>query len=282
MNFAPVVLMEGISPSNMTTIDFNALLPQDDFMKADVEFPRLRECLHNYDRKYCKRHTSSMKVASQKSSKKVVFSDKNQIIESKNLLSQEEINSCWLKKEELHKLKMAAKKDSERLRRKDAATNDDKASKFTMAYKKTKFMLNSNFKELMKLPLSRPDEDLTKWCLRNDGRRGLEKCVSKNFSIWRSKEIRNARKVVFNEQDLQREMNIKDPDAIAKVSRDCTNLSRSFAGFLGAADATAMKISSEVDRRKKMDTIYREEEKRTSISSTAIVHNSFQKQTFES
>ena len=55
-----------------------------------------------------------------------------------------------------------------------------------MGYKKTRLIVTSDLKQLVKLPLTTPVQDLSKRCTHDDGRRGLEKISSELYHEWRS------------------------------------------------------------------------------------------------
>lgn len=168
--------------------------------------------------------------------KQVVFSDEKYWVHHlvDNDLSEEEIEACWWKKKELETIKRVAKELSRGVRRTDGR---DGCSSLKMAHKKTRLILNNDFPQLVKLPPTRPDQDLQQWCAHDDGRRGLERFASTDYGSCYLTDVTNNREIVFAEQAKQFQNLTYDPVRIAKASRKVTRRARSFAQFMGEADA---------------------------------------------
>jgi len=107
----------------------------------------------------------------------------------------------------------------------------------TLAHHKVTLMLKSDFRLLLKLSRTLPDQDLFKWCAYNDGRRGLERFVSQIYSAFRQGDMVKTRQAVLIEQAGQRDAGLNDPNAIAKASQFASCRARSFAHLLAVADA---------------------------------------------
>jgi hypothetical protein len=76
--------------------------------------------------------------------------------------------------------------------------------------------------------------------------RGLERWCSLQHSILRSVKIVEVRTAVFLEQASQMMSGRKDPDLIAKVTREASKSSRSLAQYMASADAmVAMQVRKE-------------------------------------
>lgn len=163
-------------------------------------------------------------------------------------ISEEEMAVRWWTQDGLDQIKQAAKEMSLHLRR----ISKEKGCYVETAHKKTSLMLANNFKELVKLSASSPDQDLRHWCARNDGRRGLERFACKEYCNSRKDDVIGARNMVFQEQKRQRTERVYKPDIIAKVSKEKTRRARTFALFLGEADALVARGSgrSSVKRSK--------------------------------
>jgi hypothetical protein len=145
----------------------------------------------------------------------------------------EDIRIKWYGFDELGNIKQAAKETSIALRKMLAG----KECFLTMAHRKTSLILASDFKALIRLPSSTPDKDLQGWCRFEDGRRGLERFASKDYSCLRRQDIGNTRESVMGEQQRQKESMTRDPEAIARVARETSRRARTFALFFGEADA---------------------------------------------
>jgi hypothetical protein len=145
----------------------------------------------------------------------------------------EDIVAKWFTASDLLLIKENAKNQSATIRR----SGPSEECRLTMAYKKTSLMLAGDFKELVKLPTTSPDQDLRQWCSWNDGRRGLERFSSREYCYTRRGDILNAREAVLAEQDRQTEAGVKNDDLIAKASREVSRRARTFALFMGEADS---------------------------------------------
>ena len=141
----------------------------------------------------------------------------------------------WFTADELQSIRQEAKAMSSDLRSKGAA---NASSCFvTLAHRKTTLILSSDFKSLTKLSKSTPDQDLHQWCSWDDGRRGLERFSSQSYWVFRRRDISFFRESVMEESRRQQESGCHDPEAIAKVAREASRRSRTFALFMGEADA---------------------------------------------
>jgi len=110
----------------------------------------------------------------------------------------------------------------------------------TVAHHKLIFLLASKLWALLKLSPTSPDQDLLKWCSCNDGRRGLERIVSKTYSSFRQNDICETRMLVLTEQKRQRDEDIVDPEKIAILSQSASRRSRTFALIMASADASVV------------------------------------------
>lgn len=108
-----------------------------------------------------------------------------------------------------------------------------------MAHHKTTLMLSSDFKALMKLSPTTPEQDLYRWSSHADGRRGLERFVSRDYCCFRRRDIASTRSGVFKEQIRQKQLGICEPELISKLAREASRRARSFSLFMGEADALA-------------------------------------------
>jgi hypothetical protein len=109
-----------------------------------------------------------------------------------------------------------------------------------MAHHKTTLMLSSDFKGLMKLSPTTPEQDLYRWSSHADGRRGLERFVSRDYCCFRRRDIASTRTGVLKEQFRQKQQQgICEPELIAKLAREASRRARSFSLFMGEADALA-------------------------------------------
>lgn len=151
--------------------------------------------------------------------------------------TDEDVQVKWYGIGDLKQIKLKAKEECDELRK--SAWGED--SCLCVAHRKTSLMLKSDFKSLVRLSPSTPDQDLTKWCSYMDGRRGLERFASRDYALLRRKDICNTRTAVIDEHARQRALNISDPEAIAKPAREASKRARTFARFFAAADTTAAK-----------------------------------------
>lgn len=147
--------------------------------------------------------------------------------------NDEDVRIKWWGFDELSDIKQGAKETSIVLRK----TIVESESPLTMAHRKTSLILASDFKALIRLSLSTPDKDLQEWCSFDDGRRGLERFVSKDYSCLRRQDILNTRESVMGEQQRQKETMKYDPEVIARLARETSRRARTFALFFGEADS---------------------------------------------
>jgi hypothetical protein len=159
--------------------------------------------------------------------------DKKVINPEGGYYTDEDVRIKWWGFEELDDIKRGAKETSLVLRK----TLAGRECSLTMAHRKTSLILASDFKALIRLSPSTPDKDLQGWCSFNDGRRGLERFSSKDYSCLRRQDITNTRESVMDEQLRQKETMKYDPVAIARVARETSRRARTFALFFGEADA---------------------------------------------
>jgi hypothetical protein len=168
----------------------------------------------------------------------VRFEDQVQVINPETeFFTDEDVAIRWFGAEDLHLIKMGAKQQSVDLR--NNAKNHD--SYLCVAHRKTSLMLKSDFKALVKLTPSTPDQDLSKWCSYMDGRRGLERFASRDYAALRRVDITNTRTSVIHEYSRQRSEGIFDLEFVANLARDASRRARTFARFFAAADAEATK-----------------------------------------
>jgi len=166
--------------------------------------------------------------------KAVAFPSKIKTVDEKpqEWLSCEEVDLLWWTKKELLSSRSCAKDLSKQIRQ-----SEMECTPITMALKKTKLMLGAEIQKLVRLPLSRPDEDLQEWCANDDGRRGLEKYASKEYAILRHGILCSTRIAVLTEQTAQHKQGICDEELIAESSRKMSRCARTFALFMGEADS---------------------------------------------
>jgi hypothetical protein len=153
----------------------------------------------------------------------------------------------WFVPQELQQIRHGAKVQSTELRRSDQ--NQD--CYLCLAHRKTSLMLKSDFKNLIKLTPSTPDQDLTKWCAHDDGRRGLERFASRDYNVLRRNDITNTRSSVLNEQYIQREQGAACQEKIAKAAREASRRARTFARFIAVADANEAKRAAQQEQERK-------------------------------
>lgn len=172
--------------------------------------------------------------------KRVRFNRETRNINSrKEFYNDEDIETKWFTGDELLQIRNEAKAFSALLRR---GVSPD-ACDLTLAYKKTSLILSSDFKPLMELGPAGPDRHLQMgWCSHSDGRRGLERFSSREVCNQRRNDIIATRKAVLEEQSLQRDRGCFDDEAIARIARGISRRARTFAHFLGAADAKQSRI----------------------------------------
>jgi hypothetical protein len=143
----------------------------------------------------------------------------------------------WYSMEELQRIKLQAKEDSNAIRQ--SSTSQD--TSLCVAHRKTSLMLKSDFKSLVKLSPTTPDQDLSDWCSFDDGRRGLERFASRDYAALRRSDIHTTRTSVIDEYARQRNMQNVDHEAVANLARESSRRSRTFARFFAEADAGASK-----------------------------------------
>jgi len=156
--------------------------------------------------------------------------------------TDEDVEAKWWTSDELHGIKADAKHMSSELRR---SRGPREGCEVTMAHRKTSLMLAGDFKSLMRLTPTSPDQDLQEWCSYDDGRRGLERFSSRDYSCFRKRDIVNTRTSVLDEQAMQAQSGIRDEEAIARISREASRRERTLAVFLGEADAKQASDSNE-------------------------------------
>ena len=173
---------------------------------------------------------------SPKAKKRVRFSSANtRVINSvTEYYTDEDIAARWWSSNELVDVKKNAKLMSAAIRRQSAS---DEQCPIAVAHRKTTLMLASDFKGLVKLSPSTPDQDLANWCRSEDGRRGLERFSSRDYCSFRRMDVASTRHAVLAEQERQLESAIVDDNAIAQVYRSASRRARTFALFLGEADS---------------------------------------------
>ena len=147
--------------------------------------------------------------------------------------TDEDISAKWHRPCDLRAIRERAKVQSSALRKEVQASNCDIA----VAHRKTTLIISADFKGLMKLSPCTPEDDLSRWCSVEDGRRGLERFSSSIYYCFRRRDMAEVREAVLNEQAYQRENHFYDPELIARRSREVSRRSRNFALFLGGADA---------------------------------------------
>jgi hypothetical protein len=143
------------------------------------------------------------------------------------------IATKWFTSTDLLLIKENAKNQSATIRR----SGPPESCSLTLAYRKTSLMLAKEFKELVKLSTTSPDQDLREWCAYNDGRRGLERFTSREYCYTRRADVVKTREAVLAEQDRQIESGERDDELIAKASREITRRARTFALFVAEADS---------------------------------------------
>lgn len=159
--------------------------------------------------------------------------------------TEEDLETKWLGPGELHQVKQQAKEDSSNLRKETKGQH----TSLCLAHRKTSLMLKSDFKSLVKLSPTTPDQDLTEWSSSDDGRRGLERFASRDYAALRRKDICDTRTAVIEEYSRQQTFHVKDDEAIADMARDSSRRARTFARFFAAADAIAARSPVEPIRR---------------------------------
>jgi len=147
--------------------------------------------------------------------------------------SKEESPFRWWSAEELQKIRKSVKALCARIRRNDKCQDYE----LITAHHKITLILASDFRSLMKMSRSLPNQDLSIWCSHDDGRRGLERFVSQVYSSFRMHDIVETRKAVLREQVRRRRKGVYDPDTFAELCQRASRRARSFAQFMAGADA---------------------------------------------
>jgi len=117
-----------------------------------------------------------------------------------------------------------------------------------LSYRKTTLILDSDFASLLKLSASTPDQDLRLWQKCN--LRGLERFVSAEYGLGRCKDVVRTRRAVFRVQSAH----AGAPDLAERIATRCreeTRRARTFALFLGEADASRLDVIPTGGRRKR-------------------------------
>ena len=157
--------------------------------------------------------------------------------------SDDDIRIRWYTMDELQQIKQQAKEYSSTIRQ----SNSSQVSCLCSAHRKTSLMLKSDFKSLVKLSQTTPDQDLSEWCSFEDGRRGLERFSSRDYAAFRRSDINLTRTSVIEEFARQRTMLFFDYEAVANHARDASRRARTFARFFAEADAGASKKTQRDD-----------------------------------
>jgi hypothetical protein len=166
------------------------------------------------------------------------FDDVDAVINpSPEYYTDDDVVIRWFTMHELQQIKHQAKEYSITIRQ--SSTNQDTC--LCVAHRKTSLMLKSDFKSLVKLSATTPDQDLSEWCSYEDGRRGLERFSSRDYAAFRRSDINLTRSAVIEEFARQRNMLLFDEEAVANLARDASRRSRTFARFFAEADAGASK-----------------------------------------
>jgi len=167
--------------------------------------------------------------------------------------SEDECLARWWSAEELQKIRQRAKTLCSRIRY-HAKCED---YELITAHRKITLILTSDFRSLMKLSRSLPNQDLSIWCAYNDGRRGLECFASKVFSCFRTTDVVETREAVLREQVRQCRQGVNNPDMLAELCQRASRRARSFAHFMADADADQVgksrKVSHECNYLSKID-----------------------------
>lgn len=212
-----------------TIVILPSLIPMAPLMMIDIQDHAFCNERFSYP---LKRELESVQI--EKPRRRVRFNRERKVINPETeFYTDEDIRIKWFGMDDLGNIKQAAKEMSITIRKRSKASD----CFLTMAHRKTSLILAANFKSLMRLTPSTPDKDLQGWCACEDGRRGLERFASKDYSILRRQDIIKTRETVLTEQQRQRESGMHDPEAIAKLSREASRRARTFSLFFGEADA---------------------------------------------
>jgi len=204
--------------------------------------------------------------------KQICFSDKIEFINNPiDCLTLEDISQIWWNREELASFKVSSKNFSRELRKGgDGTSQKDTTYPLVMAQKKTLLMMNSDFKNLLKLPLKRPDEELQSWCVSNDGRRGLERFICKENAIRQRNGIIRIRRSVFAMQQKLRNENLSwNVEKLAESSRVISRRTRTLAHYMGSADAHAASSLCYEQRPRKMRKVTHSNNVTSRVSASA-------------
>jgi len=196
-------------------------------------------CLYQY-KKIEKNMYQSTTTTKKKKVHKVVFSEENNIYVECTSDVLIDSNDKWWTRNDLGMNKLLIRKIGYAIRKNRRKQKG--ICPLAMGHHKTKLVLKSDFRRLVKLPLTTPEKDLQRWCAHNDGRRGLERIASKEYNATQVKDHIDIQKMVFKEQKLQQKLNIYDPERIAAICKEISKRSRTFANYMGTADA--LEISS--------------------------------------
>jgi len=200
---------------------------------------------HSFEKKMHQSPAATIKKRKRKAQHKVAFREENNIyvecspnnvLIDSNCISNDQL---WWTREDLGRNKLLIKKIGYAIRKN--RRKNKRICPLAMGHHKTKLVLKSDFRRLVKLPLTTPDQDLQRWCAHDDGRRGLERIASKEYHASQLKDHVDIQKMVSEEQKLQRKLNMYNPERIANICKEISKRSRTFANYMGEADA---KISS--------------------------------------
>jgi hypothetical protein len=164
----------------------------------------------------------------------------NEVAESHCELCEETILALWWSNAELSFMRKSAGDLSMLIRK----VSKDGRCAVSTAYHKTKLMLQSDLETLVQLTPTTPERDLLRWCRKEDARRGLERWASKEYACERRQCIIDHVKAVVADQTGERDSG-EVAESLAKVAREHSRLSRTFALYFGEADALAANIEYE-------------------------------------
>ena len=168
------------------------------------------------------------------SARRVRFSQKQDKVfnPAQEYYTDEDMERKWIGFDTLQDIRQEARELSSSLRKRQSSPCN-----VALAHRKTTLIIASDLQSLVKLSHTTPEEDLSRWCSIDDGRRGLERFSSGIYYCFRRRDISCVRSVVLAEQQRQRAEHVHDLDAIAQKSCEVSRRSRNFALFLGGADA---------------------------------------------
>lgn len=149
----------------------------------------------------------------------------------------EDVRTRWMTPHDLQAIRREVKMMSQQIRNESRAEH----CYVSMAHRKTSLMLARDFRSLVKLSPHTPEEEMKRWNLQLDGRRGLERFASRDYAHMRKRDVQQVRSRVLEEQARQRVDGVYDDEAIAKASLSASRRSRTFASYVGAADASCLK-----------------------------------------